>query len=213
MKPVVLIPEVIATRGLDLLKAECESIAPWAEGRKPSEAELRQMLPTVDAVLIRLFPMRAADIASASRLKVIARHGVGVDNVDVAAATARRIPVVFTPNANANAVAEQAMALMLALARNVYPASAAMRDGRFRERDKFIGIELAGKVLGVLGLGRIGGRVAEMARNGFAMDVRGYDPFVKKENYSGAAVLEDTIESLLGKADFLTLHMPLPPET
>lgn len=198
---------------MSLLRADCECIAPWLDGKKPGEAELRKMLGAADAVLIRLFPMRAADIASAPRLKVIARHGVGVDNVDVGAATARRIPVVFTPNANANAVAEQTITLMLAIARNIYPASAAVREGRFRERDKFIGSELTGKTLAVIGLGRIGSRVAEMARNGFAMDVRGYDPFVKKETYSGPATLEGSLESLLRAADFLTLHLPLSPET
>lgn len=213
MKPTVLVPERIAAAGMDLLQAECRCLAPWINGGKPGETELREMLSTADAVLIRLHPMRAADIASASRLKVIARHGVGVDNVDVAAATARGIPVVFTPMANANAVAEQTMTLMLALARHVYPASAAVREGRFRERDKFVGVELAGKTLGVMGLGRIGSRVAEMARHGFGMDVRGYDPFVKQESYSGAAALEDSLESLLGKADFLTLHLPLTADT
>jgi D-3-phosphoglycerate dehydrogenase len=115
--------------------------------------------------------------------------------------------------ANANAVAEQTLTLMLALARNVYPASVAVREGRFRERDKFIGVELAGKTLAVIGLGRIGSRVAEMVRHGFAMDVRGYDPFVKKECYTGAATIADSLESLLREADFVTLHLPLTPQT
>jgi phosphoglycerate dehydrogenase-like enzyme len=138
---------------------------------------------------------------------------VGVDTIDVAAATARRIPVVFTPMANANAVAEHSITLMLALARNLFPASLAVREGRFRERDKFVGVELAGKTLGVIGLGRIGRRVAEMARHGFAMDVHAHDPLVAKESYDGPAVIEDSLEAVLRIADFLTLHVPLLPET
>src|SRR5207245_8659526 len=128
-----------------------------------------------DAVVVRLFQIRADDLLGAPRLKVIAKHGVGVDNIDVAAATARRIPVVFTPTANANAVAEHAMTLILALARNLYPASAALFAGRW---SKCEGVELAGKTLGVIGLGRIGRRVAEMALHGFGMKVLAYDPIV-----------------------------------
>ena len=108
-----------------------------------------------DAVIVRLFAIRANDLEQAPRLKVIAKHGVGVDNIDVAAATGRRIPVVFTPTANANAVAEHTMTLMLALARNLFPAGAAMLDGRFNDRVKFEGVELEGKTLGVIGLGPV----------------------------------------------------------
>ena len=133
-------------------------------------------LAHADGVIVRLFPLGASEIADAPRLKVIAKHGVGVDNIDVAAATARRIPVVITPTANANSVAEHTVALMLALARHLYPAAAATFAGRFHERNKIEGIELAGRTLGLVGLGRIGGRVAHIARHGLTMDVLAYDP-------------------------------------
>jgi D-3-phosphoglycerate dehydrogenase len=211
MKPVVFIPERIARPGLDLLNAECTCVAPWAEGDERDAEAHRARLYEADAVLIRLFPIGAPDLAHAPRLKVIARHGVGVDTVDCAAATVRRIPVVYTPGANANAVAEYALALMLALARQVGPASLAIKEGRFSERDRFQGMELAGKTLGIIGLGRIGSRVAEMAHHGLGMTVYGYDPVLGP--YTGPAVRVDTLEDLLSRADFLTLHVPLTPDT
>lgn len=191
MKPTVFIPEQIAAAGMDLLRAECDCVADLAQA---------------DAVVVRLFQIRRDDLLRAPRLKVIAKHGVGVDNIDVAAATALDIPVVFTPTANANAVAEHTMTLMLALARNLYPASATVFAGRW---DKFEGVELAGKTLGVIGLGRIGRRVAEMAQHGFGMEVRAYDPAVKQSAFA----LADSVEAVLRVADFLSLHLPLTPET
>jgi D-3-phosphoglycerate dehydrogenase / 2-oxoglutarate reductase len=213
VKPVVFVPERIAEAGLSLLSAECECVAPWVDGRKPSLAELKMMLTTADAVLVRLFEVRTDDLATAVRLKVIAKHGVGVDNIDVPAATARNIPVVFTPAANGNAVAEHTIALMFSMARNLCPASTALRNGRFTDRDKFEGTEIRHKTLGVLGLGRIGSRVAEIAHRGFEMNVVGYDPFVSKEQYAGVALVKESLDAVLREADFLTLHLPLTPET
>jgi D-3-phosphoglycerate dehydrogenase len=191
MKPTVFVPEQIAAPGMDLLRAECDCVDDLAQA---------------DAVVVRLFQIRRDDLLRAPRLKVIAKHGVGVDNIDVAAATALDIPVLFTPTANANAVAEHTMTLMLALARNLYPASATVLAGRW---GKFEGVELAGKTLGVIGLGRIGRRVAEMAQHGFGMEVRAYDPVVKQSAFT----LADSVEAVLRVADFLSLHLPLTPET
>jgi D-3-phosphoglycerate dehydrogenase len=213
MKPLVFIPDPIAAGGMDLLHAACDCLAPWSEGKKPDLAEQRALLARADAVIVRLFAIRANDLEQAPRLKVIAKHGVGVDNIDVAAATARRIPVVFTPTANANAVAEHTMTLMLALARNLFPAGTAMLAGRFNDRVKFEGVELEGKTLGVIGLGRIGRRVAEMAQRGFAMKVRAYDSFVPAGGAPEGIVIETSLDALLRDADFLTFHMPLTPET
>ncbi|HYV28690.1 MAG TPA: hydroxyacid dehydrogenase [Candidatus Eisenbacteria bacterium] len=202
MKPTVFLPEPIAANGMELLQAECNCLTPWLDGKKPE----RELLAQADAVIVRVFEIRTDDLARAPRLKVIAKHGVGVDNIDVAAATARRIPILWTPTANANAVAEHAMTLMLALARNLYAASTATFAGKWI---KFEGVELAGKTLGVLGFGRIGRRVAEMARDGFAMQVRAYDPLVTQSDFT----LERSLEAVLRTADFLTLHVPLTPET
>jgi len=195
MRPIVFVPEPISASGMDLLKTDCDIVAPWQEGHDLGPAQMKSVLHGLSRAL-----------------KVIGKHGVGVDNIDCAAATQRRIPVVYTPTANANAVAEHAVALMLALARDIYPASAALREGLFGKK-RFEGVELAGKVLGVVGLGRIGARVAEMAKFGFGMDVRGYDPFLTAETYSGPATLTDSVDELLAQSDFVTLHLPLTPET
>jgi len=213
VKPVVFLPHTIGAGGMRLLEAECTCLVYSTDGSKPPPAELKALLARADAVIVRLFSMGPNEFADAPRLKVIAKHGVGVDNIDVAAATARRIPVVITPQANANSVAEHTVTLMLALARNLYPAAAATLAGRFQERDKFEGIELAGRTLSLVGLGRIGSRVAHIARHGLAMNVRAYDPFVSKAGYSGAAELEESLETLLRSADILSLHVPLTPET
>ena len=213
MKPVVYIPEPIAASGLNLLKAECDCLAPWEVGGPNQAGDPRTLLLKADAVIVRLFRIEAADIRSARRLKVIGKHGVGLDNIDIRTATAERIPVVYTPEANANAVAEHTLALMLVLARRIAPANAALLTGRFGDRHLFQGVELAGKTLGLIGLGRIGARVAEMASFGLGMKVHAYDPFIAEDNYEGPAVLEEPLEALVGKADFLSLHVTLTPET
>jgi D-3-phosphoglycerate dehydrogenase len=195
VNPVVFLPETIAECGIDLLRPSCEIVSDGLED--------------ADAVIVRLFKISAEQLASCERLKVIAKHGVGVDNIDVAAATARKIPVVYTPTANSNAVAEHTLTLMLSLARHVYPSSQALREGRFKDRAKLQGVELAGKTLGVLGLGRIGLRVAEMARDGLAMNVLAYDPFIEESDYE----LAPSLDAVLRAADFLTLHLPLTEET
>lgn len=195
MKPAVFVPEPIAESGIALLEPECDVVSDGLE--------------QADAVIVRLFEITADQLAKCERLKVIAKHGVGVDNIDVSAATARKIPVVFTPTANVNAVAEHALTLMLSLARQVFPSSQALREGRFEDRSQFQGVELAGKTLGVLGLGRIGRRVAEMARDGLAMDVLAYDPYLEDSDFTLAA----SLESVLHSVDFLTLHLPLTEET
>jgi D-3-phosphoglycerate dehydrogenase / 2-oxoglutarate reductase len=214
IRPIVFIPESIATSGLALLKSTCDCLTPWEGSDAPvAESQLREMLYVADAVIVRLFKITAHDLERASCLKVIAKHGAGVDNIDCQAATAQRIPVVYTPDATTNAVAEHTLALMLALARQVCPAQAALREGHFSERGRFTGTELAGKTLGIVGLGRIGARVAHMVVFGLGMQVHAYDPCVSKDSYSGPAILEDSLEALLAKADFLSLHVPLTPDT
>ena len=184
---------------------------PWQESgeSRPSARDLE----TADAVIIRIFSVGLAELESAPRLKVIAKHGVGLDNVDIAAATARGIPVVFTPGSNANAVAEHTLALMLALTRQIVPADRAVRDGWVAERSQFMGIELEAKTLGIIGLGRIGKRVALKAGLGLGMRVLAYDPFVDRTDYPGPATLLESAEAVFRQADFLTLHVPLTSQT
>ncbi len=216
MKPTVFIPEPIASPGVELLRTYCHCQTPWEEGiTVPAEPDAvgaaphRAAFRDADAALVRLFQVGAEDIKNAPRLKVIAKHGVGVDNIDCESATSRGLPVVYTPGSNGQTVAEHAMALMLALSRQIYPSSHAIRSGTMEDRNRFQGVELAGKNLALIGLGRIGSRLAGIASGGFGMKVRAYDPFLHPGSTTGAAVLEDSLEALLAWADFVSLHVPL----
>ena len=213
MKPTVFIPEPIADAGMNMLAEKATLVAPWRDGHKPNDNELRSMLYTADAAIVRLFQVTRSDLEQPNQLKVIAKHGVGVDNIDVNAATENGIPVVYTPTANANAVAEHTVALMMALARRIEPAAEAVKQGRFSDRTQFQGVELAGKTLGVVGLGRIGARVAEIAAFGLAMNVIAYDPFVAQLSSETPYTLAESIEKLFGSADFITFHVPLTADT
>ncbi len=207
MKPTVLLPESIAPCGVELLGRECRCLFP-----APGE-DAYALLARADAVVVRLLELRDADMERAPRLKVIAKHGVGVDNVDVEAATRRGIAVTITGTANSNAVAEHTLALMMALIRQTDGACRAVREGRFHERDRYAGVELAGKTLGILGLGRIGSRVARKAALGLEMKVLAYDPFLDRDRYDGPAKLVPSLEDVLRVCDVLTLHVPLTPDT
>ena len=213
MNPVVFIPEPIAASGIDLLKGQCQIVAPWRDGDTVSNDRLRSLFYETDAAITRLFRVSADDIERCRNLKVIARHGVGVDMVDCEAATARGIPVLFTPGANSRSVAEHTIALIMALARQIGPAWQAVLDGKFDQRTSFEGIELAGKTLGLIGLGQVGRRVAEIAAQGLKMEVCGYDPLLEKDGYEGSGSIEDSLEAVLRRADFLSLHVPLSPRT
>jgi D-3-phosphoglycerate dehydrogenase len=209
MKPIVFIPEPIAECGIELLKPHCECVTPW----KNEQETQRSSLYEADAVIVRLFSVDKQDIENTKQLKVIAKHGVGVDNIDVNAATTAGIRVVSTPRANANAVAEHTLTLMLALARQIGPASMAVHQGRFSDRGRFQGTELEGKTLGIIGLGNVGQRVARMAALGLQMSVIAYDPFFPTDGDAGPAVLEESLEVLLETADFITIHVSLTAET
>ena len=213
MKPKVFIPEPIAVTGLELLAPHCECVAPWRNKQFISEERRRELLADADAVIVRLFSVSRADLDRCKQLQVIGKHGVGVDNIDCRAAVERSVRVVFTPAANANAVAEHAVTLMMALARQIGPASRAIAEGKFAQRNRYQGVELAGKTLGVVGLGRVGSRVAEIASLGLAMNVLGFDPFLPTDRYKGPTQLADTFDQILENADFISLHVPLTTET
>ncbi len=213
MSPTVFIPEPISSKGIELLKSKVDIVAPWLENKEWSEEESRSLLNSSNAVIVRLFKVGKEDIDRSSDLRVIAKHGVGVDNIDLQAAAERQIPVVYTPTANSNAVAEHTIALMMALARKIGPAAETVRQGRFSERIQFQGVELAGKTLGVIGLGRIGKRVAEIASKGLGMRVVAYDPFVQLVEGDEDIVVAGRVEKVLGESDFLSLHVPLTAET
>jgi D-3-phosphoglycerate dehydrogenase / 2-oxoglutarate reductase len=205
----VLVAEKIGDSGIELLKAhfDVDLGVGW------SREDLEQRIGEYDGVLIRsATKLDAPLIARAGRLRAVGRAGVGVDNVDVDAATKRGIVVANAPQSNVITAAEHTMALLLALARNVPQAHASLTSGKW-ERSKFSGIELYEKTLGILGFGRIGQLVAERAR-AFGMHVIAYDPYIAAERYRELSVEKtDSSDALYAAADFITLHLPNTPET
>jgi D-3-phosphoglycerate dehydrogenase len=208
-KPRVLVAEKIGASGIELLKQhfDVDVGADW------SREELEQQIGDYDGILIRSATKLDADLLSkAARLRAVGRAGVGVDNVDVRAATKRGIVVANAPQSNVITAAEHTMALLLALARNIPQAHASLVGGAW-ERTKFSGVELDGKTLGILGFGRIGQLVAQRAR-GFGMRVIAFDPFVAADRFRELGVEQATSsDDVYAAADFLTLHLPKTPET
>ncbi len=202
----VLVREPIADAGLELLRSKFDvDVEP--------NGDLAETIGVYDAIVIRSATKLTADlIARADRLKVIGRAGVGVDNVDVEAATRRGIVVANAPESTVVSAAEHTIGLLVALARNIPQAHAALKEGRW-ERSSHGGVELAGKTLGVLGFGRIGQQVASRAV-GLEMRVVAFDPFVAADRYRelGAERIA-TPDELYAEADFVTLHLPLTDET
>jgi D-3-phosphoglycerate dehydrogenase / 2-oxoglutarate reductase len=208
-RPRVLVKEKIGESGIELLRAhfDVDLGVDW------DDAELGERIGDYDGILIRSATKMTAElIEKADRLKVIGRAGVGVDNVDVPAATRRGIVVANAPESNVVTAAEHTMALLLALARNVPQAYVSLTAGKW-ERSKFSGVELYEKTLGVLGFGRIGQLVAQRAR-GFGMRVLAFDPFVSAERYRELGVEKaDSPQDVYAQADFVTIHLPKTPET
>jgi D-3-phosphoglycerate dehydrogenase len=204
----VLVTEEIAQAGVDLLRGQFQVDVEL----NPKPDDLAGRIGAYDALIVRSATSVSAGLLEhAGNLKVIGRAGTGVDNVDVAAATRRGIIVANAPGSNMVAAAEHAFGLLLAIARNIPQAHAALTQGRW-ERKRFGGVELADKVLGVVGFGRIGQLVATRAR-AFEMRVVVFDPFVSAERCRELQVSSATLENLLLQADFVTLHAPLTPET
>jgi D-3-phosphoglycerate dehydrogenase / 2-oxoglutarate reductase len=205
----VLVTEKIAQSGLDLL-AEAGHEVDVRDGLSPDE--LLSAVAGAHALIIRSATKVTAEVlAAGTALQVVGRAGVGLDNVDVTAATERGVMVVNAPTSNILSVAEQAMALLLAQARNIPQAHSALVAGRW-ERSKWEGVELHGKVLGVVGLGRAGSLVAQRA-HAFGMELIGYDPFVSQERARAMGVRLVGIEELVAQADFVSIHTPKTPET
>lgn len=206
----VLVTEFIHPAGIELLKTECEVI----QGSDISVPALKAALADVDGVLVRVAPMSAEVMDAARRLKVIAKHGVGTDNIDIPAATERKIVVCNTPEANSEGVAELAITLMMALSRRLAACDAFMRAGKWSGKDDLMGGELVGKTLSIVGTGRIGSRLAQICQTAFDMKVLAYDPYVSAENMSARGITKvETIDELLPAADFVSIHTPLTPAT
>ncbi len=202
----VLVREPIADAGVRLLRDRFDVDV-------ETNGDLAERIGDYDAIVIRSATKLTSELIDrGARLKVIGRAGVGVDNVDVEAATRRGIVVANAPESTVVSAAEHAVGLLVALARNIPQAHAALKQGRW-ERSRWGGVELSGKTLGVLGFGRIGQQVARRA-GGLGMRVVAYDPFVAKERFRELGVeRSESMGGVLDEAEFLTLHLPLGPET
>ncbi|GII61970.1 D-3-phosphoglycerate dehydrogenase [Sphaerisporangium krabiense] len=207
-KPVVLVAEELSEAGLAVLGADFEV-------RHTDGADRSQFLPAlaeVDALIVRSATQVDAEALShAPRLRVIARAGVGLDNVDVEAATKAGVMVVNAPTSNIVSAAEHTVALILASARNVAQGHAALKGGEWK-RSKYTGVELDGKVVGVLGLGRIGQLVAQRLAP-FGVELIAYDPYLQPARAAQMGVRLVSLEELLKQADFITVHLPKSKET
>jgi len=207
-KPIVLIAE-------ELSPATVDALGPDFEIRHTDGADRQALLRDivdVDAILVRSATQVDAEaLAAAKRLQVVARAGVGLDNVDVDAATQAGVMVVNAPTSNIVSAAELAVALLLASARNISPAHAALRRGEWK-RSKYTGVELADKTVGVVGLGRIGLLVAQRL-SAFGVRLVAYDPYVQPARAAQLGVKLLSLEDLLAQSDFITVHLPKTKET
>ena len=206
--PKVLVTDEIAQDGIDLLSTEAEVDVHL----RPSPDELLTLIKGHEAIVVRSGTKVTAEvIAAGDELQVIGRAGSGVDNIDLDAATQRGIVVVNAPTGNTLSAAEHAIALMLAMARQLPEAYTSLRSGGW-ERQKFIGVELRGKTLGLLGLGQVGMEVARRTR-GMEMRVIAHDPYVAQERAQSLGVELLSQDEVLAQSDFISLHMRVTPET
>ena len=205
----VLVTEKLSDAGLELLRKDFQvDVRP-----ELAKEGLAGSIGSYDALVIRsATEVDAAVLDAGENLKVVARAGIGLDNVDVEAATRRGVMVVNAPQSNVVSAAEQTMALLLAQARNVPQAHAALKAGAW-ERSRWEGVELAGKTLGVIGLGRVGALVAHRA-GAFSMRLIGFDPYVSADRAKEMGVdVMPSLEALLVQSDFVTIHLPRTPDT
>ncbi len=206
----VLVTEKIADEGLSILRSRGYEVVELLDA---SEAELKEALADADGLIVRSATHVTPELLDqAKRLKVIGRAGVTVDNIDIEAANERGVVVCNAPTSNIISAAEHTMALLLACARNVCQANASVHSGSWA-RHRFMGQELFGKTLAIFGLGRIGSLVAERAR-AFGMELVAYDPYCSPDRAAQLDVtLMDSIDDILPVADFITVHLPLTPDT
>ena len=207
----VLVADPISPKGVEDLKGDGVFEVIFQTGLK--EDQLLEIIPDCAALVVRSeTKVNARVLEAAKALKVVGRAGVGVDNVDVEAATARGVIVMNTPDGNTISTAEHAFSLLVSIARTIPQASASVAAGKW-ERKKFQGVELYGKTLAILGMGRIGSELARRAI-AFGMRVLAYDPYLAASRARAMQVeLIEGLDEILPRADFISMHMPLTPET
>lgn len=208
-KPTILVAEKLGQGGIDLLS----TVGDVETGYDLDRAALLEKIKTVDAIVIRSATKVDREVfeASAGRLKVVGRAGVGIDNVDLTAASETGCLVVNAPTANTVAAAEHGIAMLCALARNVAQADVSMKAGRW-DRSKYVGVSMVGKTLAVMGFGKVGGEVARRAK-GLGMTVVAHDPYASEERANALGVRLVSFDEALAAGDFFSLHMPLTPDT
>jgi len=205
----VLVADAVSEKGIERLRAAGLDFT-VRTGMKPEE--LAGVIGDYDALIVRSATKVTGEVLQTpGRLRAIGRAGSGVDNIDLDAATRAGVVVMNTPGSNSVAAAELTMSLLLSMVRNVPQANSDLREGRW-ERKKYVGVEVDGKILGIVGLGRIGREVAARAR-GFRMELLGYDPFVSSQVAAELGVESVSLEDLVSRSDFVTLHLPRAPET
>ncbi len=207
----ILITDGLAKEGLELLKSDKNIIVDEKKGI--SKEELLDIIKDYNALIVRSATKVTKEVIEASQgnLKVVGRAGIGVDNVDIEAATRNGIVVMNTPEANAITTAEHTITLLLSLARNIPQAHASIKSGKW-ERNKYKGVEIYGKTIGFIGLGNIGRLVAERVL-GLKMKVIAYDPYLSEEAADKAGVSLVSLDELYEQSDFITVHTPLNSET
>ncbi|HLB70129.1 MAG: phosphoglycerate dehydrogenase [Candidatus Methanoperedens sp.] len=204
----VLVSDPIAEQGIEILRKEVD--VDIATGLEPSE--LIKRIGNYEALIVRSETQVTKDVINAGKkLKIIGRAGVGVDNIDVNAATERGIIVVNAPEGNTISASEHTIAMMMALSRNIPQANASLKSKKW-DRKKFMGVEVRDKVLGVVGLGRIGSEVVKRAQ-GLEMRILAYDPFISQERAKDLGVELTTVEDIVRRSDYITVHTPLTKET
>src|SRR5437588_3319900 len=208
--PRVLISDKLESPGLELLR---QAGIELDERHGLTGAALQEALRAADGVIVRSGTRITAELLeNPGRLKAVVRAGVGVDNIDVAAATRHGIVVMNTPGGNTVSTAEHTITMLMALARHIPAADASLRQGKW-ERNKFVGTQLAGKTVGIVGLGRVGREVARRAA-GLDLRVLGFDPFLSVDAAARLGIeATPDVDSLLPRVDFLTVHTPLTDDT
>ena len=206
----VLIPQDIPESAKALLrKMGCEV----KMGRGQTESDIIADIADCDAVVTRTVPYTRAIFEAAKKLRIASRFGVGVDNIDINAATELGIWVANTPQANSATVAEHTIALILSLATDLVDSCAETRKGNFAYRNQVMGRDLGGKTLAIIGIGKIGSHLARIASAGFGMNVIAYDPFISSNQVPDYITLTPNREQAFRDADFVSLHLPLNDET
>jgi D-3-phosphoglycerate dehydrogenase len=204
MRPIVLLTHAIHPDAMKRLSEEADVRVAEAH----DEASLCSAIADASGIIVRM-PLSPAVIAAGKKLRVVARHGVGLDYIPVQTCTDLGLPVIFTPNANTESVAEHVIGSMIGLAHYFGPADRAVRSHAWNKRDGMVGLDLFRRSIGIIGMGRIGARVAAICRAAFDMRVLAYDPHLGEDVIRERGGEPMTLKEVLAQAEFLTLHLPL----